>query len=69
MILNCILLIIGSVSASGTLLGWKYGWMPADTSRTDRLAADSLFKLSASQVLGNTQSNCTLANTGVRREW
>jgi hypothetical protein len=64
----CLFVSIGCVSAFVDL-GWKAGWSPADTSKTDRLAAEGLFKLAAYQVTGHAQANCTLANAAVRREW
>ncbi|KAH8601176.1 tyrosinase [Bisporella sp. PMI_857] len=71
MVLKCLLFFIGCACGTSIegVLGWKNGWFPADTTKTDRLAAGGLFKLAASQVFGNRQENCTLANAAVRREW
>jgi hypothetical protein len=65
------ILSAGCVCAAGTTnLGWKAGWTPADTSKTDRLAANGLLQLAQFEVFGQEQtSNCTIANAAVRVEW
>lgn len=67
-LLSCLIFSIGYVSASEDL-GWSSGWQPADTSKTDLLAADGLWKLASYKATGHAQANCTLANAAVRREW
>lgn len=50
-------------------IGCTIGWTPADTSKTDLLAAKGLFNLAAYEAQGHKQANCSLANAAVRREW
>lgn len=66
--LACALASIGFTAATADL-GWKQGWVPADTSATDQLAAKGLFNLAAYEAQGHRQANCSLANAAVRREW
>lgn len=61
------LLAAGHVSAD---LGWKAGWQPANTWKTDLLAANGLIQLAEYEVFsGQRQANCSLANAAVRRDW
>jgi hypothetical protein len=50
-------------------IGCASAWTPADTSKTDLLAAQALLKLGVYEAQGHTTSNCSLANAAVRREW
>jgi len=67
-VLVCILVSIGCASANVDL-GWKSGWSPADTTKTDLLASGGLFNLVAYEVTDHEQANCTLANAAIRKEW
>lgn len=63
---------IGCVDANAdaNVLGWKAGWTPADTSKTDALAANGLLQLARYEVFsGESHETCNLANAAVRRDW
>ena len=49
-------------------LGWKAGWFPADTSKTDILATNGLIQLAKFEQ-SNPPAPCNLATAAVRREW
>ena len=67
--MSCALVAIGCVNASPENLAWKSGWQPADTSQTDRLAAEGLWNLVLFDYEGHSQANCSLADAAVRKEW
>lgn len=61
---------LGSVrGASASDLGWKIGWKPAPSIRTDFLAAQGLVRLAEDVVFGHGHTNCSLTNAAKRKEW
>lgn len=58
-----------AASDATAIFGWKAGWMPAPSVKSDLLAAQALVKLKAYYAENGAQSNCTLENVAVRREW
>jgi hypothetical protein len=55
--------------ANAAALGWKAGWTPAPSTKTDLLAAEALRKLKAYYAGNHMPGNCTLENAAVRKEW
>jgi hypothetical protein len=55
--------VLASVSTAAGI------FVPASTGQTDFLAGKGLLNVAISQILGHRQSNCSLTNAAVRREW